>query len=73
MNVTSTIIGLSALALGLIGIFPLLGWLNWLVLFLAFLGMVFGLSAKDKTNGITINFLVMVFALIRLYLNGGIV
>jgi uncharacterized protein with PQ loop repeat len=73
MNLVSTIIGFSALGLGLLGIFPQLGWLNWLVLFLAFLGMVFGLSDKEKTAGITINFLVIVFALIRLYLHGGIV
>ncbi len=73
MNMISTVIGLFALALGLIGIIPLLGWLNWLVLFLVFFGMVFGLSDKEKTTGITINFLVMVFALVRLYLHGGIV
>jgi putative exporter of polyketide antibiotics len=73
MNLISTIIGLSALAMGLIGIFPQMGWLNWLVLFLAFLGMVFGLSDKEKTTGIVINFLAIVFAVIRLYLNGGIV
>jgi hypothetical protein len=73
MNMISTVIGLFALALGLLGIIPLLGWLNWLVLFLVFFGMVFGLSDKEKTTGITINFLVMVFALVRLYLHGGIV
>jgi len=73
MNLISTLIGLFALALGLIGIVPLLGWLNWPVLFLAFVGMIFGLSSKDKTNGVTINFLVIVFALFRLYVNGGIV
>ncbi len=73
MNLVSTIIGLFALLLGLIGIIPLLGWLHWIVLMLAFLGMVFGLSARGKTSGVTINFFAIVFALVRLYLNGGIV
>ena len=73
MNLISTIIGLFALALGLIGIFPQMAWLTWLMLFISLLGMVFGLFDKEKTNGITINFLVIVFALFRLYLHGGIV
>ncbi len=73
MNLISTIIGLVALVLGGIGMFPLLGWMHWLVLFLAFLGMTLGLFAKGKTTGITINFFAMVFALLRLFLNGGIV
>ncbi len=69
----STIIGLAALALGIIGFFPLLGWLNWLVLFLTFLGMIFGFSEKGKTGGMTINFFVMLFAILRLYVSGGII
>ncbi len=72
MNMISTVIGLFALALGLIGIFPQMAWLTWLMLFFSLIGMVFGLSDEGKTNGITINFLVIVFALIRLYLHGGI-
>jgi len=72
MNLISIIIGLFALALGLLGIFPQLSWLTWMMLFISVLGMVFGLSDEEKTNGITLNFLVIVFALIRLYLHGGI-
>ncbi len=72
MNLISIIIGLFALALGLLGFFPQLSWLTWMMLFFSVLGMVFGLSDEEKTNGITINFLVIVFALIRLYLHGGI-
>ncbi len=73
MNMISTVIGLFALALGLLGIFPQLAWLTWMMLFLSLIGMVFGLSDKEKTNGITLNFLVIAFALFRLYLHGGIV
>lgn len=73
MNRTSTIIGLFALVLGIIGFFPMFDWLIWLVLFLTFFGMIFGLSEKGKTGGITINFLVMLFAILRLYVGGGII
>lgn len=73
MNLVSTIIGLVSLLLGLIGFFPLLDWMNWLALFLAILGMTLGLYSKDRTSGITINFLVIIFAILRLYVGGGIV
>ncbi len=73
MNLISTVFGLLAVALGLVGLFPLLGWLTWISLFLSFWGMSFGLFSRGKTTGITINFLVMVLALLRLYLGGGIV
>ena len=73
MDLISTIFGLVAVALGLVGLFPLLGWLTWLSLFLSFFGMIFGLSDRSRTTGITINFLVMVLAIIRLLVGGGIV
>ncbi len=73
MNMISTVLGLIAVALGIFGLFPLLGWLNWLALFLSFWGMSFGLYARDKSTGVTINFLVMVLAILRLFVGGGIV
>jgi len=73
MNMISTVLGLIAVALGLVGLFPLFSWLTWLTLFLSFWGMTFGLYSRDKTTGVTINFLVLVLAILRLFVGGGIV
>ena len=55
----------------LVGLIPLLGWLNWLVLVFTFFGVVFGALAKNKA-GLIINVVVIVIAGIRLTLGGGI-
>jgi hypothetical protein len=71
MNVLSTIIGLMALAIALVGFIPLLGWLNWFVIPGAVVGLVLGLLSQ-KTSGRNINLAVLALAMIRLALGGGI-
>lgn len=71
MNVVSTIIGLIALILALVGFIPLLGWLNWLVIPGAIVGLVVGLMS-DKDTGRNINLVVLALAAIRLFIGGGI-
>jgi hypothetical protein len=71
MNVLSTMIGLVALAIALIGFIPLLGWLNWFAIPLAVVGLVLGLLSQ-KTSGRNINLVVLALAIIRLALGGGI-
>jgi hypothetical protein len=71
MNVLSTIIGLMALAIALVGFIPLLGWLNWFVIPGAVVGLVLGLLSQ-KTSGRNINLVVLALAMIRLALGGGI-
>jgi hypothetical protein len=71
MNVLSTMIGLVALAIALVGFSPLLGWLNWFVIPLAVVGLVLGLLSQ-KTSGRNINLVVLALAIIRLALGGGI-
>ena len=71
MNVASIFIGLAALTGACVGFIPLLGWLNWLVIPLAAVGLVVGILSK-KATGATVNGFVMFFALLRLMLGGGI-
>ena len=67
----SILIGLAALAGACVGFIPFLGWLNWLVIPLAAVGLVIGILSK-KPSGAAVNGFVMLFALLRLMLGGGI-
>jgi hypothetical protein len=71
MNVVSTVIGIVALIIALIGFIPLLGWLNWFAIPLAVVGLVVGLMSR-ATSGRNINLVVLVLAAVRLALGGGI-
>jgi hypothetical protein len=71
VNLISIVIGIVALLGALVGFIPLLGWLNWLVIPLAVVGLVFGLLASEN-GGRNINLVVLVLAVVRLMLGGGI-
>ena len=71
MNLISIVIGILALIGALVGFIPLLGWLNWGVIPLAVVGLICGLLAKEN-SGRNINLVVLVLAVIRLMLGGGI-
>ena len=72
MNVISTLIGFAALIAALVAFIPLLGWLNWLVIPVAAIGLVLGLLS-DKTTGRNINLAVLAIAMFRLFIGGGII
>jgi hypothetical protein len=71
MNVISALIGILALIAALVAFIPLVGWLNWLVIPVAAVGLVLGLLS-DKTTGRNINLAVLVIAMFRLFIGGGI-
>ena len=71
MNIISKIVGIVALIVMLIGLFPLLGWLNWIVIPLAALGLFLGIFSRN-TGGLTLNGIVLIVSLIRLFIGGGI-
>jgi hypothetical protein len=71
MNVISSIIGIIALLIALVGFIPLLGWLNWFALPTAVVGLVIGLMSKES-SGRNINIVVLALAILRLVLGGGI-
>ncbi|CAN5826562.1 hypothetical protein BH24DEI2_BH24DEI2_26560 [soil metagenome] len=71
MNIFSIIVGILALLGAFVGFVPLLGWFNWLVIPLAVVGLVLGLLAKEN-SGRNVNIVVLVLAVVRLSLGGGI-
>ena len=71
MNLISTLIGIVALIAALVALIPLLGWLNWLVIPVVAIGLVLGLLS-DKTTGRNINLVVLVIAMFRLFIGGGL-
>ncbi len=72
MSLVSSIIGIVSLVVALIGIVPLLGWLNWIALALSAVGLIIGMLAFNKT-GRNINLVVLVLAIVRLMIGGGII
>jgi hypothetical protein len=71
LNLVSVIVGLVALVVMIVGLFPLIGILNWLALPIAALGGAIGAMADGKA-GRNLNIFVLVVAAIRLWIGGGI-
>lgn len=72
MNFISKIIGLIAILGMLVGLVPLLGWINWAVLPLAVIGLIFG-ALSSQSSGRNINAIVLIVSLLRLILGGGLI
>ena len=72
LNIVSILIGVVALVLAIPSALPFLGWGNWVVLPIAILGA--GIGALSRSNGGR-NFclIVLVIAVLRLMLGGGII
>lgn len=71
MNLLSLLIGAVALVLAVPAFFPLLGWLNWLVVPIALIGLGLG-AASGKTSGRNLNLAVVAIGVLRLFLGGGL-
>lgn len=71
LNLISSLLGVISLILAIIGFFPLLGWLNWIVLPISIIGLIVGIVAV-KNDGRNINLAVIIIAVVRLMLGGGI-
>jgi hypothetical protein len=67
----SVLCGLAAALLMIFGLVPLLGSIQWVVLVLVVLGIIFGAFPQKKT-GLIINIAVGVVAILRLFLGGGL-
>ena len=71
LNIVSVLIGLFALLLLVPSLLPFLGWGNWFVLPVAAVGA--GLGAMSRgTAGRNLCLVVLVLAILRLILGGGI-
>ena len=72
LNLVSLVIGAVAAILVVPAFLPLLGWVNWLVVPVAIVGLLFGL-ASGQTSGRNLNLIVIVIGVVRLMLGGGII
>jgi hypothetical protein len=70
-NLVSIIIGFVALICALVAFIPLLGWANWLIIPLAMIGAAIGMISRG-TAGRNLNLFVILVAIVRLSLGGGI-
>ncbi len=71
LNLLSLIIGTVALLCAIPAFLPLLGWLNWFVIPMALVGLGFGVVSRGKA-GRNLNLVVIVIAVLRLMLGGGL-
>lgn len=71
MDFISKIIGVIAVLGMLLGLIPFLGWVNWAVLPLAVVGLIFG-ALSSESGGRNVNGIVLIVSLLRLILGGGI-
>ncbi len=72
LNILSIVIGLVTLALGLVAFFPLLGWMNWLVIPIGIVGAAVG-AMSSSNGGRNLNRVLIVIFGLRLMLGGGII
>jgi len=71
-NALSLIIGIIAAVFLLVGLIPLLGWVNWILTIpAALIGLILGLSSRNRA-GATLNVVVLAIAALRLMLGGGL-
>jgi hypothetical protein len=71
LNLFSILLGLVALLLAIPSAIPLLGWGNWIVLPIAILGAGLG-ALSSKNGGRNFCLIVLLIAVVRLSLGGGI-
>ncbi|HEY1145338.1 hypothetical protein [Allosphingosinicella humi] len=72
LNLVSLLIGAVALLCALVAFIPLLGWLNWLIIPLAIVGLALGVVSKG-TSGRNLNLVVIAVGVLRLMIGGGII
>ncbi|MGA9581902.1 MAG: hypothetical protein WBR13_08050 [Allosphingosinicella sp.] len=71
LNILSLLIGAIALVFAIPAFIPLLGWMNWLIVPLALVGLALGMASR-RTSGRNLNLFVIVVGIVRLILGGGI-
>lgn len=71
LNVISLLIGAMALIMAAFAFLPLLGWMNWLVIPVAIVGLGIGV-ASSRGSGRNLNIAVILICALRLMLGGGI-
>jgi len=72
MQILSVLIGCFAFVWMVLGMIPLFGWIQWPVMALCVLGIIFGAFPKRKI-GLTINLVIGIVAAIRAVIFGGFI
>ncbi|MES2989474.1 MAG: hypothetical protein V4808_16385 [Pseudomonadota bacterium] len=72
LNVLSLLVGVITLPVMLIALIPLLGWLNYLVIPMAIVGVALG-AASESNAGRNLNLVVGVIGLVRLWFGGFLI
>jgi hypothetical protein len=72
LNLVSLLIGLVALLGAVIAFIPLLGWLYWIVIPIAVVGLALG-AASSHNAGRNLNLVVVIVGVIRLIIGHGII
>jgi hypothetical protein len=72
LNILAFLFGLIALILALPAMIPLLGWMNWIIIIIAGVGVAFGF-ASDKNSGRNFCLVVVAICAIRLWIGGGLI
>ena len=72
LNILAFLFGLIALILALPAMIPLLGWMNWIIIIIAGVGVAFGF-ASDKNIGRNFCLVVVAICAIRLWIGGGLI
>jgi hypothetical protein len=71
LNLVSIIIGVLCLIAAALAFLPLLGWMNWLIIPGAVIGLGIGVLSKRR-SGTNLNIAVILICALRLMLGGGI-
>jgi len=71
MKTLGRIFGVLSILGMLLAFIPLLGWLNWFIIPLAVIGLLFSLGGKSK-GGTVLCVVAILFGIVRLVLGGGI-
>lgn len=72
INLFSFVLGVVGIVIVIVGIFPFLGWVNWIAVAISLIGVIIGfIAAKD--SGRNLNLVVLIVALFRLAIGGGII
>jgi len=69
LNILSILIGIITLPVMLIALVPLLGWINYLVIPMAIVGIALG-AASEGNAGRNLNIVVGLIGFVRLWLGG---
>ena len=72
LNILSVLIGLAALALGIVPFLPFFAWGYWFVIPIAIVGAAIGAMSR-RTAGRNLNLVLIVIFGIRLSIGGGLI